>query len=1113
MAIIYSYPTVQPTVDDLLIGTDVGEDNATKSFTLASVAALVGQIASAGTVTSVQLATDAFLSATGGPINTAGTITIGLAATGTPSSNTFLRGDNVWVTPTVSAGIFAYNQNTQLTEDMSSINFQGSGVIASSNSTGDVVVQIDGSASGVTSLTAGVGISLNQSSGDVVVTNAGVTSILAGSNITLSTNNTGAVEISATSSGSVTVVQPGTGLTLESGLTTSNPTIGVDYVGNDNFIKQGENPAVTTSSDFMLFEDVSSGDVKSTTLGSIPTSSLTLVDQSISNAVEDAVKNDTDTFTSIGKVSNVVTLTDAQYTALANKDGNTLYLTTTTALPTIRKTLNNIISTGITGTEYSLDSNYDVIGSFREGAQGENYAFDTRIILDSGYRWNGSPPSIQNAAGILDTTGNVTTNLGTGTIEAIPSGTCTAVVSIDNQIVEEDGATEGTQYTIAATNPTISGNCPKVFNSLNFDVQANLATGVDPTEWQLINPSYTYSPQSGTVENGGTTTVVCTVRGTVAKRSYNVTYNLTDNISGGTLNTDYTISNQISPAVAATGTAPPQTIFGPVKHGTYCNVISTYASVANSGTTTNLTSAATGTITGNSCVNSVQVLGNTVINETITGTTSAIQAAPSFKFEAFNKNIACVQTSASQPPCSTNPVGYTYSSVTYTVQPPNGVESAPISIDVGNIVTQYNNNDFQDGTIIRFTLNDPTIDPGFAVTTGDISTSWSGTNVSGELTLVSGSARVNVSVTQQGSISNRLNRTTISSVVSPTAQEACGTSTGVGVWLQKAANNTLSFAENGDVVWLDQYALTQPSSGFYRSNIGDGIGAGQPGTIELNASGVVSNAALCPEDGFLRMVTNAQIVGPVGGYSFSPTYTVTPPGQPTGPVLTGSQVTTAVGNNVEFTLGVSLEPGYTLITPFAVTYSPGQVLVSQSGTSQANPTETIATVTGEVASPQSFLSSTVQTQATVCSAPPNAQTGYHTGSTALPDVGDSVYTNSSLTTPYADGYYTSGYSGYVFQVTSGVVVGPILQCNAYELSTSQGGVTQNEACQDGNTTAETWYSSSQTPQVGSVYYTTKLYNPLTPPYAPDSFYKTGYQSEVIRIFGNGEVTAIYNPCS
>ena len=82
MSIIYSYPTSQPTVDDLLIGTDVNDDNATKSFTVQSLVSLINAAAGSGTVTSVQIATDYSLSATGGPIVDSGVITMGLATTG-----------------------------------------------------------------------------------------------------------------------------------------------------------------------------------------------------------------------------------------------------------------------------------------------------------------------------------------------------------------------------------------------------------------------------------------------------------------------------------------------------------------------------------------------------------------------------------------------------------------------------------------------------------------------------------------------------------------------------------------------------------------------------------------------------------------------------------------------------------------------------------------------------------------------------------------------------------------------------------------------------------------------------------------------------------------------
>ena len=42
MAIIYSYPTVAPTVDDLVLGTDVNQtDKPTKNFTVQSLVDLV----------------------------------------------------------------------------------------------------------------------------------------------------------------------------------------------------------------------------------------------------------------------------------------------------------------------------------------------------------------------------------------------------------------------------------------------------------------------------------------------------------------------------------------------------------------------------------------------------------------------------------------------------------------------------------------------------------------------------------------------------------------------------------------------------------------------------------------------------------------------------------------------------------------------------------------------------------------------------------------------------------------------------------------------------------------------------------------------------------------
>ena len=103
MSIIYSYPTSSPTVDDLVIGTSVGDDNATKSFVLGDIVTLINAESGSGTLTGVTISTDAFLTAIGNPTGPAVAYTIGLAATGTPSATTFLRGDNQWVIPTVSS--------------------------------------------------------------------------------------------------------------------------------------------------------------------------------------------------------------------------------------------------------------------------------------------------------------------------------------------------------------------------------------------------------------------------------------------------------------------------------------------------------------------------------------------------------------------------------------------------------------------------------------------------------------------------------------------------------------------------------------------------------------------------------------------------------------------------------------------------------------------------------------------------------------------------------------------------------------------------------------------------------------------------------------------------
>ena len=70
--------------------TTVTYATATNTFTVNSADQYTG------TVTSVDAGSTTFISGSGGPITTSGSLSYSLSATGTPSSSTYLRGDNTW---------------------------------------------------------------------------------------------------------------------------------------------------------------------------------------------------------------------------------------------------------------------------------------------------------------------------------------------------------------------------------------------------------------------------------------------------------------------------------------------------------------------------------------------------------------------------------------------------------------------------------------------------------------------------------------------------------------------------------------------------------------------------------------------------------------------------------------------------------------------------------------------------------------------------------------------------------------------------------------------------------------------------------------------------------
>ena len=531
------------------------------------------------------------------------------------------------------------------------------------------------------------------------------------------------------------------------------------------------------------------------------------------------------------------------------------------------------------------------------------------------------------------------------------------------------------------------------------------------------------------------------------------------------------------------GTAPlSQTISG--KFSDTYNIVTTYSNVAGSNNDTVISSVSEGTFSGKIISGITGTLGdsapsNVILTQTIISETDPIAAAPSFQFSTFAKNIECVQTSATPTDCSTNPVGYTYAGMTYTVTPPStGVESAPISINLGTTVTQYNNIDFEDNTVIKLYLADPTLDAGFQPIS-EITTTYSGTNVNlnGQFTLTSGQPTNQVGVTQTGQITNRNNQLTVSPTGAASASAACGLNTQTGVWLQKTGTNIAQFAENGDVVWLTQLDSTQLSPNFYRALVGaGGVAAdGQPGTIQLNASGVVSNAAVCPVQNSVTAFEDINYPLPREAYSVSLSYSING-----GTSIPGSVATSNVGDSVVYTATVTgPNPGYYITSPLGVTYTPSNTIVIPPVGSPSNSITYL--ITGSVAPLQQIITSVkIDLLADTCPPAANTTTSFKTG-TSVAAVGDIMYTQNDITSPVRPaGYYkdSEDISGniVVLRVDGTGAIAEIINgnCNLTEVSTTQSSLDHASACSDDPQQQQAWTTGSINPSNGDILYANEV---------------------------------------
>lgn len=505
MAIIYSYPLDNtPQLADLLLGTSISEGDATKSFTIGSLVALVDAPATVGTVTSVATADSGFISITGGPITNAGVLTVSLSAGGTPNDTTFLRGDNQWgpATTSGSPNIEVFEEGVSLTTAAASFNFTGNGVTAST--VGDAVtVDVPAIVNGVLSVSAGAGITIPATVGNVVVSNSGVIDIIGGNNITITSTAARVFTVTATiNPGTVQSVVAGNGLVLQTAQSTitTTPTIGVQYTGSNNYILVGEDLAVITGNDVIAFNQLSSDNVKSTTISTIPMTALPLVQTYIDAGDANTIKNNTDTFVTTPVVANVITLTQAEYTAIATPDTGTLYVIAAAA------TAFTVTLTPVTNNIAGSAANYTITGAVQgstsSGVSGEPYSFTTIVTPNAGYYFS-TPVNGNIVSGTITATANVTQTL-TGTIAAVPTPAVTATLQVVTNI--QGGPANGSGFVLGGnlTGAVSTGTNPHIYS---------FTTTCDPADGYTFLVPPVIVQAAGTIK--GSQTVITTITGTL----------------------------------------------------------------------------------------------------------------------------------------------------------------------------------------------------------------------------------------------------------------------------------------------------------------------------------------------------------------------------------------------------------------------------------------------------------------------------------------------------------------------------------------------------------------------------------------------------------------------
>lgn len=320
MAVIYSYPRATPTASDLIIGTllsDASGENPTKSFSISDIIGLVPAAGTGGTVTSVGLTnTDGKLIITNSPITTSGNMSINLYTTGgTPSSTTFYRGDGQWATPP---------NTTPILYTITSV---------TNGPNTDIVLTPSEGASSIVKLIPGNDISIVTAANQITIASSAVGEI--GTSTFIGVDNTNPlvpiVSLSATGTPDITTYLRGdnTWATIAAGGTMSSWDLAADS-GTAEAVSEAETvtiaggTGITTAVGATNTVTVTNSGVLSAIAGTnVAVSGAT---GNVTVSAPNAVVNTNDTYTSYASITNIITLSAAEYAAIGTKDPNTLYI-------------------------------------------------------------------------------------------------------------------------------------------------------------------------------------------------------------------------------------------------------------------------------------------------------------------------------------------------------------------------------------------------------------------------------------------------------------------------------------------------------------------------------------------------------------------------------------------------------------------------------------------------------------------------------------------------------------------------------------------------------------------------------------------------------------------